>query len=129
MKVMAKMGISGVMSYRGGEVIEALGLGAEVMELCCPAVPSRIGGSDLEDLERLARTRPEVLPDHGRVRVRKGGEHHADHPHAVKTAQKAAQTGDQEAYRERRRASAMERPQALRDRSQIQDSDAAGALR
>src|SRR5439155_998556 len=40
LKVMAKMGISCVTSYRGAEVIEALGLGAEVMELCFPAVPS-----------------------------------------------------------------------------------------
>ena len=124
LKVMAKMGISCVMSYRGGEVIEALGLGAEVMELCFPAVPSRIGGSDLEDLERLARTRPEVLPDHGRVRFRKAGEHHAYNPHAVKAAQKAAQTGDQEAYREWRRLSSMDRPQSLRELIQIKDSDA-----
>src|SRR5260370_39434401 len=112
------------MGYRGGEAIAALGLGAEVMELCFPAVPSRIGGSDLEALERLARTRPEVLPDHGRVRFRKAGEHHAYNPHAVKAAQKAAQTGDQEAYREWRRLSSMDRPQSLRELIQIKDSDA-----
>src|SRR5256714_1319609 len=80
LKVMAKMGISCVTSYRGAEVLEALGLGAEVMELCFPAVPSRIGGADLADLERLARTRPEAMPDHGRVRFRKAGEHHAYNP-------------------------------------------------
>ena len=47
---MAKMGISCVASYRGAQVIEALGLGAEVMERCFPAVPSRIGGADLADI-------------------------------------------------------------------------------
>ena len=123
LKVMAKMGISCVMSYRGGEVIEALGLGAEVMELCFPAVPSRIGGADLADLERMARTRPEALPDHGRVRFRKLGEHHAYNPHAVKAAQKAAQTGDQEAYREWRRLSSMGQPQSLRELLRINESD------
>ena len=41
---MAKMGISCVSSYCGAEVVEALGLGAEVMELCFPTIPSRIGG-------------------------------------------------------------------------------------
>jgi glutamate synthase (ferredoxin) len=123
LKVMAKMGISCVMSYRGGEVIEALGLGAEVMELCFPAVPSRIGGADLADLERLARTRPEALPDHGRVRFRKLGEHHAYNPLAVRAAQKAAQTGDQEAYREWRRLSSMGRPQSLRELIRIQESE------
>jgi glutamate synthase (ferredoxin) len=123
LKVMAKMGISCVMSYRGGEVIEALGLGAEVMELCFPAVPSRIGGADLADIERLARTRPEALPDHGRVRFRKLGEHHAYNPLAVRAAQKAAQTGDQEAYREWRRLSSMGQPQSLRELINIKDSE------
>ena len=51
LKVMAKMGISCVDSYRGAQVLEALGLGAEVMELCFPAVPSNIGGVDLDDTE------------------------------------------------------------------------------
>ena len=123
LKIMAKMGISCVMSYRGGEVIEALGLGAEVMELCFPAVPSRIGGADLADLERMARTRPAILPDHGRVRFRKAGEHHAYNPLAVRAAQKAAQTGDQEAYREWRRLSAMDQPQSLRELIRIKDAD------
>jgi glutamate synthase domain-containing protein 2/glutamate synthase domain-containing protein 1/glutamate synthase domain-containing protein 3 len=122
LKIMAKMGISCVMSYRGGEVIEALGLGAEVMELCFPGVPSRIGGADLADLERMARTRPEVLPDHGRVRFRKAGEHHAYNPLAVRAAQKAAQTGDQQAYREWRRLSAMDQPQSLRELIRIKES-------
>jgi glutamate synthase (ferredoxin) len=122
LKVMAKMGISCVMSYRGAEVIEALGLGAEVMELCFPAVPSRIGGADLADLERLARTRPEAMPDHGRVRFRKAGEHHAYNPLAVRAAQKASQTGDREAYSEWRRLSAMGQPQSLRELIQIKES-------
>ena len=115
LKVMAKMGISCVASYRGAEVLEALGLGAEVMELCFPAVPSRVGGADLDDLERAARTRPETMPDHGRVRFRKAGEHHAYNPLAVRAAKKAAQTADVEAYREWRRLSSMGGPQALRD--------------
>src|ERR1700681_1583780 len=126
LKVMAKMGISCVMSYRGGEVIEALGLGAEVMELCFPSVPSRIGGADLADLEQMARARHTVevqqLPDHGRVRFRKAGEHHAYNPHAVKAAQKAAQTGEHEAYREWRRLSSMGPPQSLRELLQIKEA-------
>jgi glutamate synthase domain-containing protein 2/glutamate synthase domain-containing protein 3 len=121
LKVMAKMGISCVTSYRGAEVLEALGLGAEVMELCFPAVPSRIGGADLDDIERLARERPDAIPDHGRVRFRKAGEHHAYNPHAVKAAQKAAQTGDAEAYREWRRLSSMGEPQSLRELLRIKE--------
>jgi len=115
LKVMAKMGISCVTSYRGAEVLEALGLGAEVMEMCFPAVPSRVGGADLEDIERVSRGRPQPLADHGRVRFRKAGEHHAYNPLAVRAAQKAAQTGDAEAYGEWRRLSSMDQPQSLRE--------------
>ncbi|HET9782760.1 MAG TPA: glutamate synthase large subunit [Candidatus Dormibacteraeota bacterium] len=115
LKVMSKMGISCVTSYRGAEVIEALGLGAEVMELCFPAVPSRIGGADLQDIERSARARASAMPDHGRIRFRKAGEHHAYNPLAVRAAQKAAQTGDAAAYAEWRRLSSMGEPQSLRE--------------
>ena len=121
LKVMAKMGISCVTSYRGAEVLEALGLGAEVMELCFPAVPSRVGGANLSDLEQLARSRPNAAPDHGRMRFRKAGEHHAYNPLAVRAAQKAAQTGDVDAYREWRRLSSMGEPQSLRELIQIED--------
>src|SRR5207245_1230027 len=74
-----------------------------------------VGGADLEDIERVSRGRPQPLADHGRVRFRKAGEHHAYNPLAVRAAQKAAQTGDAEAYREWRRLSVMEAPQSLRE--------------
>src|SRR5882762_115517 len=119
LKVMAKMGISCVASYRGAQVLEALGLGAEVMERCFPAIPSHIGGADLADIEQAAHARfalvPEAVPDHGRVRFRKAGEHHAYNPLAVRAAKKAAQSADLEAYREWRRLSSMGRPQNLRE--------------
>src|SRR5205814_1389579 len=98
LKVMAKMGISCVTSYRGAEVLEALGLGAEVTEMCFRAVPSRVGGADLADIERAARSRPHPMADHGRVRFRKAGEHHAYNPLAVRAAKKAAQTAHPEQY-------------------------------
>jgi glutamate synthase (ferredoxin) len=121
LKVMAKMGISCVTSYRGAEVLEALGLGAEVMQLCFPAVPSRVGGASLDDIEHAARTRPPAVPDHGRVRFRKAGEHHAYNPLAVRAAQKAAQTADPEAYREWRRLSSMGEPQSLRELIRVKE--------
>ena len=119
LKVMAKMGISCAASYRGGLVLEALGLGAEVMALCFPSMPSRIGGADLADLDAIARARMAgeitALPDHGRVRFRKLGEHHAYNPLAVRTVQKAAAENDPVAYREWLRLSHMDRPQSLRE--------------
>jgi glutamate synthase domain-containing protein 2/glutamate synthase domain-containing protein 3 len=126
LKVMAKMGISCVTSYRGAQVLEALGLGAEVMERCFPSVPSHIGGADLADIELMIQRRsaagPEPVTDHGRVRFRKTGEHHTYNPLAVRAAKKAAQTGDRDAYREWRRLSTMEQPQNLRDLMQIKEA-------
>src|SRR5712692_3480449 len=119
LKVMAKMGISCATSYRGAEVLEALGLGAEVMELCFPAVPSHAGGADFADIDEGIRARHAVdaasLPDHGRVRFRKAGEHHAYNPLAVRAAQKAARENDYDAYLEWRRLSSMGEPQSLRE--------------
>src|SRR5215471_9871019 len=132
LKVMAKMGISCVASYCGAQILEALGLGAEVMALCLPAVPSRVGGASFADLEARLRkwhleaweperepTGKEALTDHGRVRFRKAGEFHAYNPLAVRTAQQAAQTGDPEQYRRWIALSTMGPPQDLRDLLEI----------
>jgi len=128
LKVMAKMGISCVASYRGGYVLEALGLGAEVMETCFPSVPSRIGGADLSDLDAMGRARMAeavgTLADHGRVRFRKAGEHHAYNPLAVRAAKKAAETGDAEAFKEFQRLSRMGGPQSLRELLGFQEAAA-----
>ncbi|HKF76083.1 MAG TPA: glutamate synthase large subunit [Candidatus Dormibacteraeota bacterium] len=132
LKVMAKMGISCVSSYCGAQVYEVLGLGAEVMELCLPAAPSRIGGATLSDLEGRLRawhrhawepadepTGRDALADHGRVRFRKAGEFHAYNPLAVRAAQKAARTGDPDEYRRWLELSTMGPPQDLRDLLEI----------
>src|SRR5215472_8464413 len=133
LKVMAKMGISCVASYSGAQVLEALGLGAEVMTLCLPGVPSRVGGASFPDVEarlrewhRQAWQREETpvggrdaLPDHGRVRFRKAGEFHSYNPLAVRAAQQAAQTGDPEQYQRWISLSTMGPPQDLRDLLEI----------
>ena len=140
LKVMAKMGISCVSSYCGAEVFEALGLGAEVMQLCFPNVPSRVGGHSFADLEESLKqwhaeaweqdvTAPhgelaKALLDHGRVRFRKAGEFHAYNPIAVRAAQKAARENDREAYARWRELSTMDpdQPQELRDLLRIRPS-------
>jgi glutamate synthase domain-containing protein 2/glutamate synthase domain-containing protein 1 len=132
LKVMAKMGISCVASYCGAQVYEALGLGAEVMQLCLPGVPSRVGGRSLGDLEGQLRTwqseawgpadepsGKDALTDHGRVRFRKAGEFHAYNPLAVRAAQKAAQTAEKAEYERWRQLSTMGGPQELRDLLEI----------
>jgi glutamate synthase (NADPH/NADH) large chain/glutamate synthase (ferredoxin) len=122
LKVMAKMGISCAASYCGAQVFEALGLGAEVMELCLPGVPSRVGGADFADLEAVIRehhaaawTANETPPDLGLVRFRKAGEWHAHNPLAVRQLQKAAQSGDATEYATYQQLADMGRPAALRN--------------
>jgi glutamate synthase domain-containing protein 2 len=94
------------------------------MELCFPTVPSNIGGADLSDIEKMAPHPDEalVLADHGRVRFRKAGEHHAYNPLAVRAAQKAARENDADAYHEWRRLSSMGEPQSLRELMHIKDA-------
>jgi len=122
LKVMAKMGISCVASYCGAQVFEALGLGAEVMELCLPGVPSRVGGADFSDLEAVIRehhaaawTANEPPPDRGLVRFRKLGEWHAHNPIAVRQLQKAARSGDVAEFQAYQGLADMGRPAALRN--------------
>ncbi len=61
LKIMAKMGISTLFSYRGGQVFEALGLSAKVMEDCFTGTPSPIGGLDYRQFAE------EVLVRHDRA--------------------------------------------------------------
>ena len=103
-KVLAKMGISALSSYCGGQVYDALGLGPEVMEKCFRGTASPLGGLGLRGDRggrARARTPPRSaarpLPDHGRVRYRKDAEEHAWAPPVVVSLQKAAK-GSEEAW-------------------------------
>ncbi|MGH7912723.1 MAG: glutamate synthase-related protein, partial [Candidatus Dormibacteraceae bacterium] len=134
LKVMGKMGISCVSSYCGAQVVEALGLGAEVMRRCLPGIPSRVGGADLDDIDARVRgwhrhaweaeepDRKSPLQDIGRFRFRKNGEFHANNPIAVRTGQKAAQSGEWADYERWLELSTMEAPQDLRDLLRLQEA-------
>jgi glutamate synthase domain-containing protein 2/glutamate synthase domain-containing protein 1/glutamate synthase domain-containing protein 3 len=88
LKVMSKMGISDVASYRGAQLFEALGLADEVVGLCLPGTPSVLGGIGFAELERetLARLEPAQLENPGYVKFRNGGEPHATNPSVVEAA-------------------------------------------
>lgn len=96
-KVMAKMGISTLQSYKGAQIFEAVGLDNDVIEKCFKGTPSRIGGVGLELLavETLARyyityrTEPDtlVLRDTGNYHWRAGGEKHLNEPGSIAALQ------------------------------------------
>jgi glutamate synthase (ferredoxin) len=97
LKVMSKMGISDVASYRGAQVFEAIGLARDLVDRYFPGTPAPIGGIGLAELEReaLARLRAAFGPsprleNPGYVKFRKGGEPHATNPDVVDAAHELA---------------------------------------
>ncbi|QDU40520.1 Ferredoxin-dependent glutamate synthase 1 [Maioricimonas rarisocia] len=111
LKVMGKMGISTLQSYKGAQIFEALGLADEVINKCFRGTPSRIKGVGFEILaeEQLRRheqgfpSRHEshqlpVLPNQGLVHWRHGGEKHGWNPFTIAEIQQAARAGDKDAY-------------------------------
>ncbi|MBD3272445.1 MAG: glutamate synthase large subunit, partial [Elusimicrobia bacterium] len=110
-KILSKMGISTIQSYRGAQIFEALGLNHEVIELCFTGTSSRIGGPGFAALEHdtilmhrqafieQSGVFPTVLPTGGLYQWKKDGEHHLWNPETVALLQDAACTGDYEKYK------------------------------
>jgi glutamate synthase (ferredoxin) len=92
LKIMSKMGIADVSSYRGAQLFEAVGLAPDVVELCLSGTPSAVGGVGFAELERelLQRQRARELENPGYVKFRKGGEPHATNPPVVDALKQAA---------------------------------------
>ncbi|XP_014504410.1 glutamate synthase [NADH], amyloplastic isoform X1 [Vigna radiata var. radiata] len=116
MKVLAKMGISTLASYKGAQIFEALGLSSEVIEKCFAGTPSRVEGATFEALARDALQLHELafpsrifspgsaeavtLPNPGDYHWRKGGEIHLNDPLAIAKLQEAARTNSADAYKQ-----------------------------
>ncbi|MCL4544028.1 MAG: glutamate synthase large subunit [Chloroflexi bacterium] len=124
LKVMSKMGISTISSYRGAQIFEALGLSQEVVDRYFTGTPSLIGGVGLRQIQEdvlirhsSAFSTPPLkqLPDAGFIRFRREGESHAYNPNVVRAIHKAAQLGDREAYRAARDLMDAQPPTTVRD--------------
>ena len=106
LKILSKMGISTITSYRGAQLFEAIGLSEEVVGTCFESTPSRIGGARFEDLEAdqkiIAQTawqdRKPIGPG-GLLKYVHGSEYHAFNPDVVQTLQKAVQSGNYALWR------------------------------
>jgi len=110
LKVMGKMGISTLQSYKGAQIFEALGLNDEVIERCFAGAPSRVQGVSLQTLAEEALRRHALgyprqaedgvpaLPNLGEFHWRAEGERHAWDPVAISNLQAAARAGDKDAY-------------------------------
>ena len=100
-KILSKMGISTVASYRGAQLFEVVGLADEVVSLCLRGSISRIQGASFAELEadqtslaRRAWRQREPIPKGGLLKFVQDGEYHAFHPEVVRTLQLAVETGD-----------------------------------
>ncbi|MEK9807722.1 MAG: glutamate synthase large subunit, partial [Halieaceae bacterium] len=105
LKIMSKMGISAVNSYRGAQLFEAVGLDREVVDACFTGVASRIAGAGFAELERdlwqvsaRARSRRKSLEQGGLLKYVHGGEYHAFNPDVVMSLQQAVTSGDYRDY-------------------------------
>jgi glutamate synthase (ferredoxin) len=110
-KVMSKMGISAIQSYRGAQVFEAVGLRQDVVDRYFTWTPSRVGGVGLDIVAQEVLTRhhaayPErpvnghVLPVGGQYQWRADGEYHLFNPESIHRLQKAVRTGSYAVFKE-----------------------------
>jgi glutamate synthase (NADPH/NADH) large chain len=106
-KIMSKMGICTVASYRSAQLFEIVGLKDEVVQLCFEGTESRIQGADFADLkadsEYLAKRAwdiPTPVEQGGLLKYMHNGEYHMYNPDVVATLQSAVTTGSYEQYRE-----------------------------
>ncbi|MGL1957747.1 MAG: glutamate synthase large subunit [Colwellia sp.] len=106
LKILSKMGISTIASYRCAGLFEVIGLNDTIMQLCFSDLPSRIKGADFSDIEQdnINLARKAFLPHQkmshgGLLKYVHGGEYHAFNPDVVNYLQRAVQNGDYADYR------------------------------
>ena len=106
LKILSKMGISTIASYRCAGLFEVIGLHTDIMTLCFPDLPSRIQGANFADIEQdnINLSRKAFLPHQkvnhgGLLKYVHGGEYHAFNPDVVRYLQSAVQSGDYGEYK------------------------------
>ena len=106
LKILSNMGISTVAGYRGAQLFEIVGLAPEVVGLCFPDTPSRIGGAGFAELEHeqrllAAEAWNQALPLRagGLYKFVYGGEYHMYNPDVIGSLQHAVRTGNPADYR------------------------------
>ncbi|MEC8812097.1 MULTISPECIES: glutamate synthase large subunit [unclassified Ketobacter] len=107
LKILSKMGISTIASYRGAQLFEAVGVSRDVVDSCFCGVQSRIQGAGFADFEADAKRLAvdawkarKSIEQGGLLKFVHGGEYHAFNPDVIAALHKAVQSGDFEAYRE-----------------------------
>ncbi len=110
LKILSKMGISTLQSYRGAQIFEVLGIGPDVIEKYFPGTVSRIGGIDLSVIEKETISRHingfnekslQATHENGGVyQWRRDGEFHLWNPESIPALQLASRDNDKQKYQE-----------------------------
>ncbi len=108
-KIMAKMGISTIRSYRGAKIFESIGLSESLLRTYFGTEISTIGGIGLDKIAKdaaamhhtaWASDSKSYLPDLGQFHWRSDGVKHAWNPETIATLQRATRTGDYQLFKE-----------------------------
>jgi glutamate synthase domain-containing protein 2/glutamate synthase domain-containing protein 1/glutamate synthase domain-containing protein 3 len=110
LKIFSKMGISTLKSYCGAQIFEALGLGSEVIDRYFSGTASRVGGVELDTIEKEVILRHSLgfpqrepkqlsLPVGGWYQYRKDGEYHMWNPDTITALQQAVRNEDYEEFK------------------------------
>ncbi|MEK5324966.1 glutamate synthase large subunit [Aeribacillus sp. FSL M8-0254] len=131
-KVMSKMGISTIQSYRGAQIFEAVGIGEEVIEEYFTGTASQIGGIGLKEIEKEAKMRhaqgfkttyrDETLDPGSEFQWRRNGEHHAFNPKTIHTLQWACRKNDYKLFKEYSKMANEEQVTFLRNLFEFNES-------
>ena len=122
LKIISKMGISTISSYRGSQLFEIVGLNDELVNLCFTNSITRIQGKSLDNLDKemrnldsYARSNLSDISVGGLLKYVHGGEYHTYNPEIVKKLQEAVSSGSKEIYKEYSELVDKRPPAMLRD--------------
>ena len=122
LKIISKMGISTISSYRGSQLFEIVGLGEDIVDLCFTNTTSRVKGKNFKDLDKeiralddYARSNLSDMNVGGLLKYIHGGEYHAYNPEIVKKLQEAVNSGLPKTYKEYSQLVDSRPPAMLRD--------------
>ena len=134
-KIISKMGISTIASYRGAQLFEIVGLNEVVVDKCFTATTSRISGTSFEEIQadqqalaERARNSRKKRDQGGLLKYVHGNEYHAYNPDVVATLQKAVQGGSYDDYKAYAELVNCRPAMVLRDLLALKPADKALAL-
>ena len=122
LKIISKIGISTISSYRGSQLHEIVGLNTDVVNLSFTNTVSRVGGKTFSDLDSEMRSLTKYAHSNvseiglgGLLKFVHGGEYHAYNPEVVKKLQEAVSSGSEKVYQEYANLVNLRPPAMLRD--------------